>query len=408
MHKFIITAEMTLSFLKEQRKDPVTGDLFVLGDEIVFCKTCSSAFLSSSWEYMGEKHCGQTQTLDKFPLSSTALQIDKKSNFILKLPNKINSFFADVLLITAILLLNFIFLFVCLAADAFVPFILGIIATPFVSIASFYAFRNIFTDFDGIHFIEVFSDGIYRNNRLQAKLLVKKSDLSQVFFLILLKDNKSSNAGINFTIATTDVHHQIQVLQTLSFDDFDALPVPDVIEKMLKFSRICPVSLITQSWYFGKYIAEEITQMSKFPIKVNDLTTIHLLKKAGMDFRSNLVNYGKIYYTDLPNFAFLGSLLDYTAYAQINQKNDALVLSENGLWTKFSRQEISPDNIQRIRFIETFHGFRIMVRENDSEKEELIYTFIGSEALNFHQVYCLNGLKEFCRDYNILFKFETD
>jgi len=54
-------------FLGEGRKDPYTQDQIKAGDEIVFCAGCKSAFLYSSWEAMGGRHCNQTETLAEFP-----------------------------------------------------------------------------------------------------------------------------------------------------------------------------------------------------------------------------------------------------------------------------------------------------------------------------------------------------
>lgn len=51
------------AFLLEDRRDPVTGDPFREGDEIIICAGCRSAFKRESWEYMGGEHCGQKQTL---------------------------------------------------------------------------------------------------------------------------------------------------------------------------------------------------------------------------------------------------------------------------------------------------------------------------------------------------------
>ncbi len=55
-------------FLNERRQDPITGDLIVEGDEIVFCNECKSAFLKSSWEYLNEAHCNQNRSLAIFPI----------------------------------------------------------------------------------------------------------------------------------------------------------------------------------------------------------------------------------------------------------------------------------------------------------------------------------------------------
>jgi hypothetical protein len=39
-------------FLEEERKDPITGDKIVEGNEIVLCGACKSAFLLDSWNYI--------------------------------------------------------------------------------------------------------------------------------------------------------------------------------------------------------------------------------------------------------------------------------------------------------------------------------------------------------------------
>lgn len=50
------------SFLAQKRRDPVTGDPIQSGDQIVICAVCQSAFLKESWDYLGQKHCGQQET----------------------------------------------------------------------------------------------------------------------------------------------------------------------------------------------------------------------------------------------------------------------------------------------------------------------------------------------------------
>ncbi len=70
MKNALTLTEKETFFIQENRQDPVTGDEFNIGDEIVFCASCKSAFLKESWEYMNSKHCGQTATLNKFPVQS--------------------------------------------------------------------------------------------------------------------------------------------------------------------------------------------------------------------------------------------------------------------------------------------------------------------------------------------------
>lgn len=71
IHK--IDSHLHQSFLEEERKDAITGDLILANDEVVFCGMCKSAFLKDSWEYIGKKHCGQLKTLKSVPISKPLL-----------------------------------------------------------------------------------------------------------------------------------------------------------------------------------------------------------------------------------------------------------------------------------------------------------------------------------------------
>jgi len=71
MHIHTLHARTHASFLESQRHDPITGDAFKAGDEVVFCASCRSAFLRESWDYMGQAHCGQRETLANFPEAKT-------------------------------------------------------------------------------------------------------------------------------------------------------------------------------------------------------------------------------------------------------------------------------------------------------------------------------------------------
>lgn len=81
MNTHKINSHSHSDFLNERRQDPITGDLIVEGDEIVFCKECKSAFLKSSWEYLNEKHCNQTRTLATFPVKKTLNLKSKRQYF---------------------------------------------------------------------------------------------------------------------------------------------------------------------------------------------------------------------------------------------------------------------------------------------------------------------------------------
>lgn len=67
IHK--IDSTLHQSFLEEERKDAITGDLIQANDEVVFCGMCKSAFLKDSWEFISKTHCGQKNTLKDFPVA---------------------------------------------------------------------------------------------------------------------------------------------------------------------------------------------------------------------------------------------------------------------------------------------------------------------------------------------------
>lgn len=62
-HTHTISRNKHRNFLKQERRDSVTGELIKPGDKVVFCSCCKSAFLEDSWNYIGNKHCNQYGTL---------------------------------------------------------------------------------------------------------------------------------------------------------------------------------------------------------------------------------------------------------------------------------------------------------------------------------------------------------
>ncbi|WP_375560625.1 hypothetical protein ACE193_23510 [Bernardetia sp. OM2101] len=80
IHKINPTSQEHQSFLAQNRKDPITGDSILEGDEVVFCASCKSVFLRDTWEYLGNQHCEQSETLIDFPLSSVILDLVSKED----------------------------------------------------------------------------------------------------------------------------------------------------------------------------------------------------------------------------------------------------------------------------------------------------------------------------------------
>jgi hypothetical protein len=64
-------------FLKQKRIDPITGEKIEEGHTIVICAACKSAFFIESWEYLGNTHCSQEETLSQIPVART-LQLAAK------------------------------------------------------------------------------------------------------------------------------------------------------------------------------------------------------------------------------------------------------------------------------------------------------------------------------------------
>ncbi len=85
------------SFLADHRKDPYTGELLEVGDKIVICAKCKTAYLESSWKVKGKcyanpKQCDSKETLREIPnenittldgktTTKTKVVVEKKKTF---------------------------------------------------------------------------------------------------------------------------------------------------------------------------------------------------------------------------------------------------------------------------------------------------------------------------------------
>jgi hypothetical protein len=82
MHIHKIDKQIHSEFLKENRQDPITGDLIEEGDEVVFCAECKSAFLKDTWLYLDKKHCNQSKTIKKPTFGQSLVLIKAKQETI--------------------------------------------------------------------------------------------------------------------------------------------------------------------------------------------------------------------------------------------------------------------------------------------------------------------------------------
>ncbi|WP_338791090.1 hypothetical protein V9L05_23325 (plasmid) [Bernardetia sp. Wsw4-3y2] len=115
------------SFLEEERKDPITGDKLIEGNEIVLCGACKSAFLLDSWNYMAHSHCNQPFTLKEIPMKQhvvkeVKIEVEKKYKLILKDDNEFlraflvlpNLFFSIPIFLMSMIQTNFLSQFLSL------------------------------------------------------------------------------------------------------------------------------------------------------------------------------------------------------------------------------------------------------------------------------------------------------
>ena len=79
MHIHQLDPQRHEKFLTQARIDPITGDALEAGDKIVLCAECKSAFHTDSWEYLGNRHCNQTNTLPAVPQSTSLGHFKKRS-----------------------------------------------------------------------------------------------------------------------------------------------------------------------------------------------------------------------------------------------------------------------------------------------------------------------------------------
>ncbi len=79
MHIHQLDSQKHKKFLTQARIDPITGDTLEVGDNIILCAECKSAFHSDSWAYLGNRHCNQTNTLPAIPQSTSLGHFKKRS-----------------------------------------------------------------------------------------------------------------------------------------------------------------------------------------------------------------------------------------------------------------------------------------------------------------------------------------
>ncbi|WP_338811821.1 hypothetical protein V9L05_10420 [Bernardetia sp. Wsw4-3y2] len=126
--------ELHSEFLKQGRIDPITGELIEEGHTIVICAACKSAFFIESWEYLGEIHCNQAETLTDIPKPKKLFLEAKPLEYLPFLFKKGNQDFDNTIhslsenAITGILVLIFMTLL------TFLAILVGSLTSPLVAL----------------------------------------------------------------------------------------------------------------------------------------------------------------------------------------------------------------------------------------------------------------------------------
>jgi hypothetical protein len=129
-----LEAELHSEFLKQGRVDPITGEEIEEGHTIVICSACKSAFFIESWEYLGETHCNQAETLVEIPKPKNMFLKVKPLEYLPFLfkkgnqdvDNTIHSIFESMVIIPMVL----VFMILLILLTLFI----GSLTTPIVAI----------------------------------------------------------------------------------------------------------------------------------------------------------------------------------------------------------------------------------------------------------------------------------
>ncbi|AFM05579.1 hypothetical protein Fleli_3248 [Bernardetia litoralis DSM 6794] len=93
MNTYILHSDLHKELLAQNRIDPITGDTIQEGDEVVFCAGCKSIFLKDTWNYLGKKHCNQSQTLKHIPSSFKEIKLGNDILFYQSIQDSGNTHF---------------------------------------------------------------------------------------------------------------------------------------------------------------------------------------------------------------------------------------------------------------------------------------------------------------------------
>ncbi len=397
MHTFVINSAIHSAFLKENRKDPVTADFFSERDEIVFCRSCGSAFLKTSWEYMGKKHCGQTETLVEFP--------EAKENMLLKTRSELLMQFlkpADNLLAFGLLgVYFFAVLFVLIYFDIpLFPFLTFLFMTLF---PLHKALKNVPSG----SLLEMRSNGIFEKNIFQRitfsskKKLLAKNDNLQILFCLTLQTENDNKFARKIDIWGVCENKSPIFLSSKFFYNIDRSDLADVAMQVNTAALAYPVTILTQVWHDGFVVGEFTENNSKFSLKINDLSVLKTLSEYDFPVETSFGGFNKIYYCDSPVYIHEGSLNEQTNLPFPNENGDVLTVSQSGIWRNQSRENIEKHEIKEIILKFTDSGFKLYCSKHGENTYSFSYDFYSPDFFLEYAKAIIVGLHQFTEESSV-------
>ncbi|WP_338790960.1 hypothetical protein [Bernardetia sp. MNP-M8] len=206
-----LTLQEHFDFLNQERKDPITGDLIKENDKVVFCASCKSAFLKESWEYIGNRHCEQNQTLTVIPKNKTlVLNYDAPNYFKIKEKEpKSSIIIAIILAILSVYTLDFLFS----GYFKYICIVFAILITLIYLSSSFFSLNEIIIGYSELRLVkgwDLKDDIPYKN-------------ITQIIFLVKKISENNDNLHSNFHIIGDDLPETVlePIFISINYIDFN-------------------------------------------------------------------------------------------------------------------------------------------------------------------------------------------
>ncbi len=362
MKTFIIDAELHQKFLKENRKDPVTADFFRAGDEVVFCKACSSSFLLSSWQYMGAKHCGQSEILSEFP-DALPMNLTVKYDVLHVFRA---SFWENIFLPSLFLLIALLSAAGAILASSVYPAIFGV----------FFALMSSWL-FDFSHW-EIQTRGILKRANLYEKLFsenfkqkfIAESNVKAVLVVLTDDDGHNNSRRAEYLAITHD--EKIYKLGREYFAAYDLSDLKKMAQIASKIAEKYALVFLSSKWYEGFLVGFYATDAARKHLTVNDYSWLEKLSKAKYPTATVFLPESKLYFTSRPIFSNTGFLIPAALVKNlsVNLITDECTVTERGILWGNAKKFIPVEELNTVKFTLIADGFEVIAELKNQQKSE--------------------------------------